>query len=68
MILSDETFISECNNFVIEVKDVKTTIKNLKEIAKVIACLNPNVQYCNECAICKAIEDQFNKEVGDKLI
>ena len=29
--LSDETFISECNNFVIEVKDVKEAIKDILE-------------------------------------
>ena len=40
--------------------------KDLAEEFKVAFCLNPNVQYCNECSICKNVERVLLRVLGNK--
>ena len=43
---------------------------NFREELKVAFCINPDVQYCGECVICKQVDvllDEFIKKLKDKI-
>lgn len=49
-------------------KNVKDFISQIKDSIRVLACLNPDVEFCGECDLCKAIVRTIDEEAGDKLI